>query len=97
MSEQGLDWFFVATKVCDSETSDLATPLGFLEYLEFIGRRGGAGGHRGGHNPPRCAWGPRCALVGCAPSGHPPGASVAHLVSSGPKNPQEVSRHLDSV
>ena len=37
----------------------------------FIEQRGGAGGHRGGHNPPGCAWGPRHALVSCAPLGLP--------------------------
>ena len=31
--EWGLDWFFVAIEACGSGTSDLSTPLGFLEYL----------------------------------------------------------------
>ena len=29
----GLDWFFVATEACGGGTSNLSTPLGFLEYL----------------------------------------------------------------
>ena len=33
MPEQGPDCFFVATEACGGETSDLWTPLGFLEYL----------------------------------------------------------------
>src|SRR3990170_8112655 len=46
-------------------------PWGFWNIWVFIGRRGGAGGHRGGHNPPGCAWAPRRAQVGCAPLGEP--------------------------
>ena len=39
----------------------------------------------GGHNPPGHAWAPRHALVGAAPLEAPPGASLAHWLSSGPK------------
>ena len=53
-------------------------PEGFWNIGVFIEQRG-AGGHRGGHNPPGRA------LVGCAPLGAPPGASPAHWMSSGPK------------
>ena len=51
----------------------------------FIEQRGSPGGTRGGHNPPGRVWASWRALVGCAPLGAPPGASLAHLMSSGPK------------
>ena len=50
----------------------------------------GAGGHRGGHNPPGCARGPWRALVGCAP----PGAAQAHWIPSGP---EKISKKLRGV
>ena len=34
-------------------------PYGFWNIGVFIEQRGGAGGHRGGHNPPGRAWAPR--------------------------------------
>ena len=42
-------------------------PQDFWNIRVFIEQRGGAGGHRGGHNPPGCAWAPTRGLVGCAP------------------------------
>ena len=41
-------------------------PYGFWNIGGFIEQKGGAGGHRGGHNPPGRVWAPRHALVGCA-------------------------------
>ena len=57
-----------------------STPLGFVDFWVFIEQRGGPGGTRGGHNPPGRAWASWRPLVGCAPSGHPPGAARADLV-----------------
>ena len=42
-------------------------PLDFWNIGVFIEQRGGAGGHRGGHNPPGRAWASRRALVSCGP------------------------------
>src|SRR3990170_5215792 len=77
--EQGPDWFFMATEACGSGTSDLGLPSGFWNIWQFIERRGGAGGHRGGHNP---LGAPRWVVP---TSGLPSGTSLAHVVSSGPK------------
>ena len=60
-------------------------PLGFWIFKVFIEQRGGAGGHRGGHNTLGRAWAPRRAQVGFDPSGHPSGNFLAHCMSSGPK------------
>ena len=46
-------------------------PQGFWYIGVVIEQRGGAGGHRGGHNQPGCAWALRRAPVGCAPLGAP--------------------------
>ena len=51
----------------------------------FVKQRCGSGGTRGGHNPPGRAWASWRALVGAAPLEQPPGASLAHWLSSGPK------------
>ena len=46
-------------------------PQGFWNIWRFIGRRGGAGGHRGGHNP-MCAPGPPGRPGGlCPPQSSP--------------------------
>ena len=68
----GFRLVFMDTEACSGGTYDLGLPRGFLEYLGFYRVKRGAEGHRGGQNPPGRAWGARRALVGCAPSGHPP-------------------------
>ena len=51
-----------------------------------LGSQGSARGKaRGAHNPPGRARGPWRALMGAAPLEAPPGASLAHWMSSGPK------------
>ena len=45
---------------------------------------------RGGHNSPGRAWASWHTPVGAPPLEAPPGASLPHLMSFGPKNPQEV-------
>ena len=72
-------------------------PRGFWNIGVFIEQRGGAGGHRGGHNPPGRAWASRRAWCLVLTSGSHFGTSLAHWMSTGPKNPPKVSLDLDSV
>ena len=72
-------------------------PLGFWNIGVFIEQRGGLGApevgttHQGTPGPPGAPW----WVV--LPLEHPLGASSAHWLSSGPKNPQKVSLCLDSI
>ena len=61
-----LDWILWFWNLWWLDQYFIDYPEGFQNIWEFIVQRGGVGGHRGGHNPPRCA------LVGCAPLGAPP-------------------------
>jgi len=73
-------------------------PRAFLDFWEFIGRRGGGEGHPGGHHPSGRAWPPWRALVGGAHPGPPLWYFFGPLGVFWPrKNPQKVSLRLDSV
>ena len=93
-----LDWISWFWNLRWLELCFVDSPRVFGNICEFIGRRGGAGGHRGGHNPPGRAWAPRRALVGCAPLGAPLRYFLGPLdVFWSKKIPQKVSLHLGSV
>ena len=56
--------------VLDSAVAEIdfcRLPYGFWNIGVFIEQRGGARGHRGGHNPPGRAWASWRALVGASP------------------------------
>ena len=50
--ERGLDWFSWIQRPCGGGTSDLGQTRWVSEYLGIYSAKRGAGGHRGGHNPP---------------------------------------------
>ena len=66
----------VDTEACGGGTSDLGLPPGFLEYLTIYRTKRGCG------RPPRwtqgAPGGPGAPWWVVPPSGHPPGASLAH-------------------
>jgi hypothetical protein len=83
--EKGPDWFLVDTEAFGGGTSDLGIPHFFWNIWEFIGRRGGAGGLRGGHHPPGRAGAPGVCLWVVATSGRLSGSSSVLQWSSGPE------------
>ena len=79
-----LDWIWWFWNLRGLELIFVDSPRVYGILGVFIDKRGGSGGTRGGHKPPGRAWASWRALVGCAPLGAPPGAALAHWVSSGP-------------
>src|SRR3990170_8517008 len=70
--EQGLDWFFMATEACGGGTSDLSTPLGFLEYLGIYRVKRRCGRPPRWAQPTRARVGPQARPGGlCPPRGTP--------------------------
>ena len=93
-----LDWFFVATKPCAGRTSDLGLPRGFLEYLGIYCPKRGSGRPSMWAQPTWARLGPQALPGGfCHSRGTPMCFSGPLDVFCLTKNPQKVSRCLDSV
>ena len=67
---------FFVQKSKSSNTVKLFVDVYGPKYHQWA--RAAHGGALRGAQPTRRAWGPRRTLVGCAPSGHTPGAALAH-------------------
>ena len=65
--------FYIAGNQYQTESKHRETFCGFfMDQKTSSGPEKHLGVPRGGHKPPGHAWGPRRALVGCAPLGAPP-------------------------